>query len=346
MNAKEQAISVIHSRDDLAADPAQPPLAVAFSDQIPAFDPQNNLWVRLLRARYDVHVVPPDAAADVLFYSDWGTQHRKFPGRKIYFTGENMLPDYDECDFALTSCIRPDDPRHFRLPYYACSTVCPEELVRGADFDPERTLRAKTGFCGFVVTNPRSPERNAFFRMLNRRKRVDSGGRHFNNIGGPVKDKDAFVRKYKFIIAFENTLTPGYTTEKIVDAMRGGSLPIYWGNPQVGIDFNPRSFINARDFPSLRALADHVLRVDADDSLYLSYLREPWLTGNVLPETFHLEHAGEAIIRHLECGEAPRPRRYRKRRLREHAYGSPLEQTLMSLRCRVESKLWKLGVRW
>jgi hypothetical protein len=324
----------------LVADPARPALAVAFSDQMRSFDPQNNLFVQMLRARYDVRVVPPDAPADVLFYSDWGTRHREFPGRKIYFTSENMLPDYDACDFALTSCIRPDDPLHFRLPYYAYSTACPEELVRRADFDPERTLRSKTGFCCFVVTNPRSPERNAFFRMLNRRKRVDSGGRHFNNIGGPVKDKNAFVRRYKF------TITPGYTTEKIVDAMRNGSLPIYWGNPQVGVDFNPRSFINAADFPSLRALADHVLRVDADDALYLSYLREPWLTGNTLPETFRLERAGEAIIRYLESGEAPRPRRYRKRRLRDHVYGSPLEQTLVSLRCRVDSRLWKLGVRW
>ncbi|MHB8972917.1 MAG: glycosyltransferase family 10 domain-containing protein [Pirellulaceae bacterium] len=363
MNAKEKAIPAANSLGNdvsrnsgcvehpqaafpLPDHPARPTLTVAFSDQTPSFDVQDNHWVRLLSPHYNVRVATPNAPADVLFYSDWGTQHQKFPGRKIYFTGENMLPDYDECDFALTSCIRPNDPRHFRLPYYACATAHPEELLRRADFDPERTLRSKTGFCCFVVTNPRSPERNAFFRILNRRKRVDSGGRHFNNIGGPVRDKDAFVRRYKFIIAFENTSAPGYTTEKIVDAMRGGGVPIYWGNPQVDMDFNPRSFINAADFPSLSALADHVLRVDADDALYLSYLREPWLTGNELSASFHLEHAGEAISRYLESGEVARPRSYRKRRLREHAYGSPLEQTLMSLRCRVESKLWQLGIRW
>jgi hypothetical protein len=68
--------------------------------------------------------------------------------------------------------------------------------------------------------------------------------------------------------------------------------------------------------------------------------------GNTLPGTFRLEHAGEAIIRYLESGEGPRPRHHRKRRLREHVYGSPLEQALVSLRCRTESVLWKLGIRW
>ena len=61
-----------------------------------------------------------------------------------------------------------------------------------------------------------------FFQRLSRRKRVDSGGRAFNNIGGPIPAgspaKLDFLRAYKFNLAFENASLPGYTTEKIVEA--------------------------------------------------------------------------------------------------------------------------------
>ena len=236
--------------------------------------PEDVYWMKILVKQDEQPLRREVAGADVLFYSDWGDRHRSFNGRKVYYTGENMLPDYEECDFAFTSSLHPGDPRHHRLPYYACSLGDPAALIRRSDFDPEQILRSKTGFCCFVASNPRSPERNRFFRILNRRLRVDSGGRHFNNVGGPVKDKNAFLRSHKFTIAFENTAHPGYTTEKIVDAMLADSVPIYWGNPEVSRDFNTDSFIDASRFRSLEALADHVIEVHADDALYLRYLRQ------------------------------------------------------------------------
>ena len=70
-----------------------------------------------------------------------------------------------------------------------------------------------------VVSNPRCQERNRFFHMLSRYKPVHSGGWHLNNIGGPVprringkSGKVEFARNFKFVIAFESTPYPGYTT--------------------------------------------------------------------------------------------------------------------------------------
>ena len=62
--------------------------------------------------------------------------------------------------------------------------------------------------------------------------------------------------------------------------MLANTLPIYWGNPLVDRDFNPRSFLNAADFPSLDALADRVAQIDQDDEVYLQCMREPWYPGN------------------------------------------------------------------
>jgi hypothetical protein len=192
-----------------------------------------------------------------------------------------VRPNFGECDFAFTfdHLNRAD---HYRLPLYAWYAD-PATLVK-PPLDAERILAEKTGFCNFVYSNSRCKLRIKFFEKLSKYKRVDSGGRLLNNIGGPVSDKRAFLAQYKFTIAFENESYPGYTTEKILDPMLMGSLPIYWGNPLVHLDFNPRSFINFSDYGGLDDLVDRVVEVDRNDELYCQYVREPWYHGNVVNE--------------------------------------------------------------
>ena len=67
----------------------------------------------------------------------------------------------------------------------------------------------------------------------------------------------------------------GYTTEKLVHAMAAHTIPIYWGNPQVSEDFNPKSFINCHDYSSLEAVIERIIEVDQNESLYRHYLEEP-----------------------------------------------------------------------
>jgi alpha(1,3/1,4) fucosyltransferase len=84
--------------------------------------------------------------------------------------------------------------------------------------------------------------------------------------------KIAYQRSFRFSIAFENASLPGYTTEKLLDALLAGTIPIYWGNPRVDDDVPAGSYVNAHDFSSLAELADHVLEVDADEHLAAGYL--------------------------------------------------------------------------
>ena len=319
------------------------PLRVAISDAWRMDDPSRLPWMRALRERFEVTLVAAGERPDVLFHSDFGREHWGFDGLKVYFTGENMLPDPWQHDFALTSLHRPGDARHYRIPEFLYAIPGPESLVRPADFDARRELRAKEGFCSFVVSNPRGSERNRTFRMLDRRRGVASGGRHFNNVGGPVPDKAAFARRYRFSLCFENTVGSGYTTEKLTDAFLALSVPIYWGNPDVARDFNPASMICAHDFPTLEDLAEHVLRVDADEDACLAYLREPPLRGNAVDPSLRLDGLPDALHSFLVSGARPGERRYRRRRLREHCYGSPVEQSLHALRSRAEGLAWRLG---
>ena len=212
---------------------------------------------------------------------------------KVFFTSENVPPDLVNFDWAMSfSHLQPPHPRHLRLPLYACflrrfapglsRLIRTPEEVAGVD---------RPGFCNFLFHNRKCVERNEFFTRLSRYKRVDAPGRCMNNMP-PIDESGAevapakwrFCRNYKFTIAYENASAPGYTTEKIVDAMAARSIPIYWGNPLVHQDFNPRSFLNRHDFDSDEAFIDRIIEVDRNDDLYSSIFREPYWHDNRIPD--------------------------------------------------------------
>jgi hypothetical protein len=125
---------------------------------------------------------------------------------------------------------------------------------------------------------------------------VDSAGPALNNTGFRIPKKDryrqkiAWIRNYRFNIAFENRLRPGWTTEKLVDPLHANTIPIHWGDPRVKEDFNPDSFICAHNFSSLEELADYVIHVDDTPELYARYVQAPPLVGNHLSPVYDLSH--------------------------------------------------------
>ncbi len=71
-----------------------------------------------------------------------------------------------------------------------------------------------------------------------------------------------FLRDYKFNICYENRALPGYTTEKIFEPMVARCLPMYWGNPLIAEEFNPRSFLNRSEFSSDEALIEKIIELE------------------------------------------------------------------------------------
>jgi hypothetical protein len=253
-------------------------------------DKHNNFFYNLLSERFDVQI---GDQPDFLIYTNNGWAHRLHNCVKIYYTHEPIPPNFKECDYAFTSFFI-DDPRHMRLPWYAVLYDSPAALIRGKDFpSPQQILAEKTKFCTYVVSNHsrrRNRNRLEIFQKLSKYKQVDSGGRFMNNIGGRIlngyEGKINFMRNYKFHIAFENTSLPGYTTEKLPQAMMARTLPIYWGNRRVSEDFNPATFVDASDFPSQDALVEKIIELDRDDARYMQYFAQPYLPDNKPGEWF------------------------------------------------------------
>lgn len=239
-----------------------------FVDFFEGFNKFDNQFVELLKQRFNV-VVSDDP--DYIIYSGFGFNHLKFKGVRVFFTGECITPNFNECDYAIAFDRLNFGDRYLRVPLYNIFQYKPEydALLNRSTFTVD-DLKSKKGFCSFVVSNCFADDvRAIFFDKLNAYKQISSGGRFRNNIGGAVVDKKAFQAEHKFTIAFENTSYDGYCTEKIMEAFAAGSIPIYWGDPNVVKDFNPESFINAHDFNHFDEVVERVMEIDQNDDLYL-----------------------------------------------------------------------------
>lgn len=319
------------------------PFRIAFSDGLSAEKPFEARILRLL-AQHTPASGSDLNQADLLIYSDFGHRHQEFKGLKVYVTGENMIPDFAECDLAYAPMALPGNPRSIRLPYYAQVLPHLGSLVRPEGYNPTGAAH-RHQFCSFVASNPRGADRNRFFKMLHKRKPLVSAGRHFNTTGQPLTDKLGFLRDFRFNLAFENSSSPGYVTEKLVEPLLMGVIPIYWGADNVGEDFNPECIIDVRRFARFEDAIDHVLEVDDDRARRLAYLRATPFHSNREPACLGDEYLVRPLLELITSQARPGPRHYADRRLRAHTYESKLHQTFSSLRCRVEGTLWKLGWR-
>ncbi|MBC7850511.1 MAG: glycosyltransferase [Chitinophagaceae bacterium] len=279
----------------------KPTLKIDFIDFWVHFNKTDNYFYNLLSQEYNLEFSPDP---DFIIYSGYGEKHLNYSCYRIFYNAENLRVNWNACDYAFSSDYV-DDDRHYRLPNYILYDK-PEKLMN-SKHDPESILRVKTGFCNMVVSNPHSKKRIAFYHKLNKIKKVDSGGRHLNNIGGPIDNKREFIRKYKFTLAFENSAHPGYTTEKLFEPMLENSIPIYWGNPEVGRDFNTNSFLNYADFNSDEALIEKIIELDRNDNQYLAMLSQPWYLNNQMPATVNEHNVLRQFRRIFDTASNNRP---------------------------------------
>ncbi len=249
---------------------------------------KDHYLLHLLDREYDVEL---SDAPELVFFSTFpGTGGRGYSGYKcltVFFTGENVKPDFRLCDYAFT--FEDTDDRNFQFPNFARFSffeflTTGKCRVRGHRMWPsENELKEygkfpKSKFCGFIYSNGRVKKRIEFCKKLGSYKKVDCPGKVLNNmppIGDGLVNVPGFFKRYKFGIAFENTSAVHYTTEKICWPLLAGSVPIYWGNPEVAEYFNPEAFINCHDYDNFDQVVKRVIEVDNDDALYQKYVNAP-----------------------------------------------------------------------
>ncbi|MCR4650578.1 MAG: hypothetical protein K5662_02370 [Lachnospiraceae bacterium] len=260
------------------------PVKIAFCDWYKAFDTSDNFITRALNNRNVPYVISDEP--DVLFYSNFGNRHNLYKDcSRVFFSGEPYSPDFNECDYAICYDDLVYEGRYCKRP-----AVFPKELMdRKVRLEPESLLNRK--FCNFIYSNETYGEgallRKKFATELMKYKPIDCPGRVLNNMkDGLTAREDAdweqakidFISGYKFTIAFENCSYPGYSSDKLMDPLLANSVPIYWGDPRAGKNFNSDAFISVNGCEKdMKRFIDMIIELDRDDEAYLKIATAPMM---------------------------------------------------------------------
>ena len=251
-------------------------IKVAFVDFEPGFEPEKSLLYRMLLQNYQVEL---SKEPDYLFYSNYGERHLRYDCVKIFYTREDITPDFNFCDYAIGLDYITLGDRYFRFPAYYLDRETFAQMNDKTYFTSDN-IRSKDCLCGFHYgAEEETPERSLFFDRLSEYRPVEAGGALRNTLEGVVSEKQPFLANCKFSIAFEECSQPGYTSPVLMDAFAAQTIPIYWGNPFIGREFNTQAFVNCHDFRSWSEVIEAIRRIDQNDELYLKMMRTPALTG-------------------------------------------------------------------
>ena len=97
-----------------------------------------------------------------------------------------------------------------------------------------------------------------------------------NQYGTHVENNNKFT-EFKFVIAFENKEIEGYVSEKLINPIFAGCIPVYCGAQDVAKYINPKRIINVNDFSSDEAVFDRMIEINNNPVLFNKIVSEPAL---------------------------------------------------------------------
>ena len=122
--------------------------------------------------------------------------------------------------------------------------------------------------------------RYKYLKELMKYIKIDSYGKCLHNTKMKSTRKNikrddiklGILKRYKFLIAFENTHVSEYISEKIWHAYMSQTIPIYYGAPEIYEQVPGRNtFIDAAKFSKPKQLAEYIKKVDRNMKLYRSF---------------------------------------------------------------------------
>lgn len=239
------------------------------------FVPENFFITQILSERYElVESDDPDFVICSAFATPYS--YCKYDAVRIFYSGENFAPDFNLVDYAIGS-----DNITFGDRYIRFSDAFNPELARKDRAFTVDDLQKKEYFANFIVGHESEFNlRGDFFKILSSvYKRVESAGSFLNNMPDAQSvtraEKDNFVRKCKFTLCFESTQYPDFTTEKIVDAFKGDTIPVYLGNPNISQIFNSKAFINVKSREDFDKAIERIKELDQNDDAFIEMMRQP-----------------------------------------------------------------------
>ena len=244
-------------------------ITIAFENFWPSFNPENNFFLSLLRRHYSVKVDNDSAFVDIRFYSYFSKKKRSLYNKieniflnrmqkkmhkiSIFFSGEDNLPNLSMFDITLSGTKIQDDriiyfPLWFlNIDWFDKQSHMTDVMTRlGRPIKPIELVSVsknkKNLFCSAVF-------RNQHFLRLYAVSQLEKYGKcDVYGKNNAVTVKTDVLEPYIYNLCFENSVSPGYVTEKLIEAKVCGCVPIYYGYPLDENKYNRSALINMFDY--------------------------------------------------------------------------------------------------
>lgn len=210
---------------------------------------------------------------------------------KIFFARENLSFRKEWHDFMLNEPsidlsigfddIR-DNPKYIHVPFWITWALDPMETFESIKRKIEEwnTPASKSykdrRFCSFLCSHG-DKGREMIFNDLSTIEKIDSCGRWMHNDDSLKTeygdDKVRWLNHYRFNLTPENSNVKGYVTEKLLEAIQGGCIPIYWGsdnNPDCDV-FNKEAVVFFEMEKDNTSTVKLVSELNSDEKLYLDF---------------------------------------------------------------------------
>ena len=123
-------------------------IKVAFTDFWDVFDPNDNFITDALRKHFEVEISDDP---DFVFCSIFGRRFLRYDCPRIYYTGENIVPDFNLVDYALGFGHMDFYDRFLWLPHYVLYPLACSLAEKKPSMSDEELL--KRDFCSYVIRN-------------------------------------------------------------------------------------------------------------------------------------------------------------------------------------------------
>ncbi|CAN2391718.1 3-galactosyl-N-acetylglucosaminide 4-alpha-L-fucosyltransferase activity [Pristimantis euphronides] len=248
------------------------------------------LWVWPFGSRFPLNDCPPYTDISGCFYTANRTLYSSadalvFHHRDVCYS-RNQLPQTPRPPNQYWVWFNLESPSHtpnlhfmdnlinLTMSYRADSDIfSPYGWLEPNQQDVIFTIPPKTKLVAWAVSNwnPQS-RRVRYYQELKKYLSVDIYGNQ--HLPLPRNQHKNTLSKYKFYLAFENSIHEDYITEKLwKNALAAGCVPVVLGPPRKNYErFIPKdSFIHVEDFSTAEELAKYILRLDKDEKAYQRY---------------------------------------------------------------------------
>jgi hypothetical protein len=309
-----------------------PPLRVFFNNFWNGFTEKTDsmdctFFITLLEKVFEspIHISSSPDDATVLVESIFGNRsylnHKKWRSTFL-FTGETHYcnhPHVSEYDCVL-GFEETHDNRYVHCPLYLLFLQTNPSILQqirdGNTHVPTPTIPPSHHASVIISSSFHGHERMRFTQRLEEKMTVFYGGKYKNNIGGPVAghfNSPAmidFYRRGRFAITMENSIGPYYITEKLVNGLRAGVIPVYWGTDRVAEFFNPRRFFHLKSTATDEDMSELIERMcKLTDEEYLNMIREPIMLRSMEDVITEVSESVKKIVIPHAPAPAPAPAR-------------------------------------